>query len=1108
MVERKVVTVLFCDLVGFTAASEFADPEDVRSRVLPFHRMLRSRLEAFGGTIDKFFGDGVMAVFGAPVAHEDDPVRAIRAGLAIIAGVAELNASDPRLELAVRVGIDTGEVVVAVGARADVGEELVLGDVVNTASRIESATPVGAVVVGATTYAATRERLRFEALEPVAAKGKSAPLRLWRALGQPTIETHATGNPVFASPMVGRTGELAELRSLLHRAIATCDVQVVTIVGEPGIGKSRLVAELAADVGRMADVTWLVGRCLPFGEDVAFWALGEIVRAQAGIVGGDRPTDAIAKLDRAVAFGPDARWVRATLLPLIGVVDEGHRPRAASQEELFSAGSRFLELVTATGPAVVVVEDLHWADDALLGFLEHALTMIRGVPLLIVLTTRQDIDAARLAKVFARRTATTISVRGLADADLAKLISSLLGGKLLPAETMSLVLRRAGGNPLFAVECVRVLRDLDLLDGRGRLTTTDVPFSSGVAALIAARLDNLAPLDKRVLADASVFGQVFRSQAVAAIGELEQDDVDDAIRELARRDLVQVDTNSSDDVALQFSHALVRDVAYASIPRIDRARKHLAAARWLEQDRSGRVHDSAAILAHHASEALDLASAAGDRRLAERIVPTARRSALLAAGMIAALDATTAIRHIERALAITPRNHPEYADVLAAWGRLRLHTTSPREAADALQRAISIYRNRRDARGLGVASRTLAEALWDAGDAGYDDALQSSIAALEASPCAELVDSLSFHAMALGAHGYAREAVDAADHAISVAEGIGLSATVAVGVRALGLCELGDPTSLDEADVVMSRYIEEGRDPTAIPFWYGNRAGVQQLLGGPAAAIATAVKGETLARGRGMIHVAQSLRTNTVHALFDAGRLGDAVRQASAILPDLEAIGAVRNETEVRCTRGMAVAELGGSVRDDVQHVLANLGSLWFLETAAAIAALTAPYARSVGDEVESRRILEELAARVESHPTTAGYARLAPMLVRVAISVGEPEIGRRLGSVEPVLPGWRYARWTSDALLAEVAGDLPTAIAAFTTVAARWEEFGSRLEQAHALLGLGRVQYRSGLDGSSAVARARALFVAIGARPQVAECDRLPVTASDGSVKIGITGP
>src|SRR5512132_683176 len=336
--ERNVVSILFCDLVGFTAASERLDPEDVRARLRPYHARLRQELEWYGATVEKFVGDAVMAVCGAPVAHEDDAERAVRAGLGILGAIAELNEADPTLGLQVRVGVNTGEAVVSLDARPEHGEGIVTGDVVNTAQRIQSAAPVNGVAVGEETYRTTSHVFEYEPLPAATVKGKAEPLSLWRAkavrirYGSDALRQHTT-------PLVGRELEKPLVIGTFERAAQQRSVQLVTIVGEPGVGKSRMVAELFGYIEKKPElILWRQGRCLPYGEGITFWALGEIVKAEAAILESDSADVAAAKLEAVVSRDdPERQWLLQRLAPLVGVDAES----PAEREELFTAWRRF-----------------------------------------------------------------------------------------------------------------------------------------------------------------------------------------------------------------------------------------------------------------------------------------------------------------------------------------------------------------------------------------------------------------------------------------------------------------------------------------------------------------------------------------------------------------------------------------------------------------------------------------------------------------------------------------------------------------------------------------------------------------------------------------------
>jgi class 3 adenylate cyclase/tetratricopeptide (TPR) repeat protein len=654
--ERKVVTVLFCDLVGFTAASEQQDPEDVRARVRPYHARVRQEIERYGATVEKFVGDAVMAVYGAPVAHEDDAERPVRAGLAILEAIVELNEAVPGLDLQVRVGINTGEAVVALGASAERGEGVVTGDVVNTASRIQSAAPVNGVAVSEQTYSATSRVFDYESLEPVTVKGKAQPLPLWCA----KAARSRYGGDVrrqFKTPFVGRELEKPLLIATFERAMQQRSPQVLTVVGEPGVGKTRLIGELLSYVHARPEITrWRQGRCLPYGEGITFWALGELIKAEAGILESDSPEVAADKLDTSIPPDePERQWLLQRLAPLVGAESAS----SAERQELFTAWRRFLEGLAATRRTVLVFEDLHWADDALLAFLEYLTEWSQDVPLLVLCAARPELYERRPAWGAGQRNAQTINLSPLTDTETAELVSYLTMSVVLSPAFERAVLERAGGNPLYAEEFARLLADRGVDPGRELLAESDVPDS--IQALIAARLDTLPPERKSLLQDAAVIGKVFWAGALAEIAGRNEEELEQALHELARKELVRPARSSSMEAEAEYSfwHLLVRDVAYSQIPRAQRARRHRAAAMWLERKAGDRLEDLAEVLAHHYLQALDLAEASGDTAQAGELARPARRFLTLAGDRALGLDTAQAEARLARALELTPPDDPE-----------------------------------------------------------------------------------------------------------------------------------------------------------------------------------------------------------------------------------------------------------------------------------------------------------------------------------------------------------------------------------------------------------------------------------------------------------------
>jgi len=598
------VTVLFADLVGFTSRAEQIDPEDVRALLSPFYARLRAELERFGGTVEKFIGDAVMALFGAPAAREDDPERAVLAALAIRDWVRG-DRGEERIQ--VRLAVNTGEALVLLDARPAEGEGMAVGDVVNTAARLQAAAPVNGILVGERTFRATRGVIEYRPGPPVTAKGKREPVPVWEALrahGRPGVGFW----PPARTALVGRDRELGVLRDALVRVRAERSVQLVTVAGVPGIGKSRLLYELWQTARADAEpVNWRLGRSLPYGEGVSFWALAEMVKAQAGILESDSAERAEAKLAAMVAQvvpgAADADWVFRHLGSLAGLAGGGAPFGGDRRGEAFAAWRYFFEALTESRPLVLVFEDLHWADEGLLDFVDYLVDWAGGVPLLVVGLTRPELLERRPGWGGGKPNALTLSPAPLSDQDTARLIGSLLGRPVLEAGQQAALLARAGGNPLYAEQYVQMLAER----GAGQ----ELPVPDSVQAIIGARLDLLPPADKRLLQDAAVVGKVFWPGAVAALGgPADRHELEECLHALERKQFVRRERRSSvaGETEYAFAHTLVRDVAYGQIPRAVRAGQHLHAAGWIES--LGRPDDHAEMLAHHYLSALELARAA------------------------------------------------------------------------------------------------------------------------------------------------------------------------------------------------------------------------------------------------------------------------------------------------------------------------------------------------------------------------------------------------------------------------------------------------------------------------------------------------------------------
>jgi class 3 adenylate cyclase/tetratricopeptide (TPR) repeat protein len=679
--ERKLVTVLFCDIVGSTAKAERLDPEDVRARLAPYYERARAELESFGGTVEKFIGDAVVALFGAPVAHEDDPERAVRAALALRDAIAELNAEDEWLELDIRIGINTGEALVVLGARAAEGEGMASGDVMNTAARIQSAAPVNGIVVGELTYRATRGPIDYRYAEPVAAKGKSEPVPVWQVVGVREAEPSAA--PLR---LVGRGAQLENLRGV-WRAAAAGQRAVALVVGAPGIGKSRLLRELTAELA--SEATVLSGRCLSYGEGITYWPVTEIVKQAAGILQSDDTTTAAEKLGALLERLPtsdadELRTIAAAVSNLLGVEKTPRGTYAAgqiSQAELHWGVRRLFEHLARERPLALVVEDLHWAEATLLDLLRFVAQGEDERSLFILGSARPELLDVRHALVHGTITE-LVTIDALTDDESRDLLAQLAP---LPQALIETVLRHADGNPLFLEEMVAMIVEEGLLESGRELQLESLPVPENVQALIGSRLDRLESAPKQTLQAASVVGHVFWRGAVQRLTESDGH-VDDAIAELERRDFVRARVASSvaGETEFAFKHILIRDVAYAQLPKGRRVQLHVAFADWTRALPAGG-DEFVEIVAYHLENACRLAG-----EIARSPLPPPVDDAVDALGRAADKvmrreGSSEAIRYYERALAVLGDRDPERAlELRLALARAQAALGNVRESFEEL----------------------------------------------------------------------------------------------------------------------------------------------------------------------------------------------------------------------------------------------------------------------------------------------------------------------------------------------------------------------------------------------------------------------------------------
>ena len=567
-------------MVGFTALAEHRDAEEVRDLLSRYFDLARGIVERHGGTIEKFIGDAVMAVWGAPTSHEDDAERAVRAALELLAGVRGLGPS-----VQARAGVLTGEAAVTIGA---IGEGMVAGDMVNTASRLQAAAPAGVVLVGEATMHAASGAVVFEEAGEQLLKGKAAPVPAWRAL-RVVAERGGRGRSAsLEAPFVGRDDELRLLKDLYHATTRDRRVRLVSVTGQGGIGKSRLAWEFLKYIdGLVETVYWHQGRSPSYGSGITFWALGEMVRGRAGLAETDDEATTRARIGETTArWVPDERerrWIEPALLALLGIGD----PPAGGQDQLFSAWRVFFERIAAEDPVVMVFEDLQWADSGLLAFIDHLVEWSRGVPIYVVALARPELLETRPDWGAGKRNFTSLALEPLSPSAMRELLAGLVPG--LPDDAAERIVTRADGIPLYAVEIVRMLvaqGSLEAADGVYRPvgSLADLAVPETLQSLIAARLDALDPADRALLQAAAVLGHSFTVDGVAAVAALDPEEVERRLLALTRRELVDRDEDprSAERGQFAFVQSLVREVAYSTLARRDRKTRHLAAARHFE----------------------------------------------------------------------------------------------------------------------------------------------------------------------------------------------------------------------------------------------------------------------------------------------------------------------------------------------------------------------------------------------------------------------------------------------------------------------------------------------------------------------------------------------
>ena len=833
--ERRNATVLFADLSGYTAVAERLDPEAVKSFVDRALRRLGQEVVRYGGTVDKYIGDNVMAVFGAPVSHEDDPERAVRAGLAMQAAMDEINTdieAATGVRFSLRVGINSGEVLAG-----QVGDGYtVIGDVVNVASRLQSAARPGSVTVGETTHRLTRGPIEYEELKPLSLKGKAEPVPAWEAVRLLVSGTAARGSR-SAAPLIGREDESSLLLSLFDRVVREGRPHLVTVIGQAGVGKTRLLREFATRVAEREQMAaFRVGHCPAYGAGLAYWALGEIIRGQFEIVDTDDSQLAWAKLLHGIEAvstkletdEPPERLAATIARPLgieppadLAIATGLHDAEDPQQmrDRLFSAVRSLVEAASKRWPVVIAIEDIHWADEGMLDLIDYMARWIRG-PALIVCLARDELLERRPGWGGGRRNYTTIALEPLSQGETRELVTALLpGGNGSSAnghgDLIPQVAERSAGNPLFVEEMVNRIRE------EGSKDVQTLPES--VHAVLAARLDSLSAPERRVLQHASVVGQTFWDGSLVGLEDEEGIDLSDALNELEEKDLVVSSPGSrlAGEHEYVFKHVLIRDVAYSTLPKVVRARRHAQVAAFIEERAAERSEGVVAMVADHYGRAAALGADADVGSAELQAINAKALGALESAGDAAAslYSNQEAIGHYETALSLgreldssgsDPSSRARIAEKL---GDVALRLGRVDQATEVWGECLDYHRRQEDLARVGDLHRKIGAGLWHKGDReGSIEHYQKGIDLLKDGPaCLELV-RLYEEAASLYMHtGDNMLAIYASEKALRLAERLGEAgaASRAHGIFGRVFGRIGDS---ERARQNLERSVELARD--------------------------------------------------------------------------------------------------------------------------------------------------------------------------------------------------------------------------------------------------------------------------------------------------------
>jgi len=1102
--ERKFATALFADLVGSTALAEREDPEVVQSVIgRAFDRAARE-IERHGGLLEKFIGDAILAVFGVPTVHEDDPERAVRAGLALLKLLDDLNeafAAEGRPELAMRIGIEAGEVLVDLDRAEGPRHRMLTGDAVNTAARLEQVAEPGRIVVGPAVFEATKQHIEYRALPPLELKGKALPVPAWEALRPKTMPRGDRAPLRLEARLVGRDEELAQLEHTLERARSEARPILVTVLGPAGIGKSRLVYEFLQRLEQLPEPPEVrKGRCLSYGN-VSYSALAEVVKAECEVLDDDPPEVAAAKASATV----ECLFGDGELIPHVEALIGSGRDHRFGREDLFDAWRRILERMATRAPLVLVLEDLHWADDGLLDFVEHLADWGQG-PILILALARPDLLERRPSWGEGARGHVAIVLDPLTPEESELMLEHLLGAGL-PAALTKVVLERGEGNPLFAEEIIRMLIDRGVIRASeaslweliGSVEEAEVPRS--IQALVAARLDSLPAEEKAILQDASVIGRTFWAGALQRLSDLSDERVREALGGLQVKGLVALREAStwSGEQEFAFHHLVIRDVAYDSLPKALRAEKHVATARWAEEQAGYRSDEIAELLATHHLQALhwldELGETDGRRREVEREGYRWSKAAGERARRL--WQQREAVRWLRTSLdlgARIGRRDDELAPLWESYAMASDGVESYPDVVRAWEEALARYQRERSEGDIGRVEASIAHsALWAGRFQTAGQRAKRAVDRLE--PLGESSD-LAFALFALGRYELERDQIDRAEpllrRARDIADRVGDLRTQANATISLGWT-LHARGGGDETVRLFDEALEAARRAGDLSLLLDTLEAVFsaaiEVLGDYRRAETVGRESLELSRRAGNVGKLSRSQLNLAYLLRELGRLDEADESAQGALGSAMAVGdqlvvAYSNAVSAlaNCPRGRL--DEAERALDRCKAILAEEGIGYDMYTEEFDALVTSYIAAGRGHDEQAADILTEGIHRLTDERLSVWVGQLLLFeCVKALVRLGRreeaiPHRDRLARLAAGNVPPRAFLAW-ADGLLEP---DPRVARDHLSEAVARFEALGRPIDLGRCLIDLAEAERRSGEDHHQTLDRARMELESCGA--------------------------